>query len=437
MEKRRAFLFTLMLLALFFVQACGFFTIEIPRPRLPGQPRLEETAAPAQLPTPQPPPAVPAEPGPPVRSEQVAPPALTGLLEAYQGALEAVYERVNPSVVNIRVLSRTSTMFPNLPEDHPFFTPPSTPGADTPEDFFSQGVGSGFVWDQQGHIVTNNHVVAGADKLEVTFFDGTILVAELVGADAYTDIAVLKVNAPDGWLVPVVMGDSSDVKVGQLAVAIGNPFGLNGTMTTGIISALGRSLPVEGAASYLIPDIVQTDAPINPGNSGGVLVNISGEVIGITAAIESPSQANAGIGFAIPAAIVDRVVPSLVEKGLYDHPWLGISGRPLTPEVNEAMGLDPGQRGALIVEVISGTPAEKAGLKGGNRVVRVESRNLFIGGDVVVAIDGSTIRSMEDVIAYLARYGVVGQPVTLEILRGGEQISVEVTLGARPAFNTP
>ena len=221
----------------------------------------------------------------------------------------------------------------------PFF---NLPQGQQPQQQYQSALGSGFVWDQNGDIVTNNHVVSGADKIEVTFSDGTIVPATLVGADPDSDLAVIKVDVPADKLHPVQLGDSSAVKVGQLAIAIGNPFGLEGTMTTGIISAVGRSLPANdnSTQSYTIPDVIQTDAPINPGNSGGVLVDVQGQVLGVTSAIESPVRASAGVGFAIPSAIVNNVVPALIKDGKYVHSWLGISGTTLVPDL--ATGNEPG-----------------------------------------------------------------------------------------------
>lgn len=358
------------------------------------------------------------------------------LLAAYQGTLEDIYTAVSPSVVNIRVVQsvqNTAGVDPQAP-GFPFF---NLPQGQQPPQQFQSGLGSGFVLDQAGHIVTNNHVVADADKIEVTFSDGTILPAALVGADPDSDLAVIKVEAPAALLKPVQFGDSSALKVGQLAVAIGNPFGLEGTMTAGIVSALGRSLPVEssGGPSYTIPDIIQTDAPINPGNSGGVLVDAQGQVIGVTSAIESPVRANAGIGFAIPAAIVQNVVPSLVKDGHFDHPWLGISGSGLVPEVAKAMKLPEGQRGVLVNEVMPNSPAEKAGLRGSSQQAGIEGQQVPVGGDVITAIDGQPLQGVDELIAYLARSTSVGQKVSLQILRDGKQQTLEATLAARPGVD--
>jgi S1-C subfamily serine protease len=288
--------------------------------------------------------------------------------------------------------------------------------------------------------VTNNHVVDGADKIEVTFYDGTTVPAERVGVDPDSDLAVVKVDVSADQLHPIEVADSTEVKVGQLAIAIGNPFALEGTMTVGIVSALGRELPAGDTStsglSYTIPDIIQTDAPINPGNSGGVLVNDEGRLIGVTAAIESPVQANAGIGFAIPSAIVQRVVPSLITTGHYDHPMLGLSGTSLTPELAQAMGLDASQRGALVADVTAGGPADKAGVHGSDREAEIDGEQVRVGGDVIVAIDDQPVKEFDELVAYLARHTEVGQTVTLTVLREGQEQELEATLVARAASET-
>jgi serine protease Do len=330
------------------------------------------------------------------------------VLSIYQDTLIKIYEEVNPSVVNIQVLKAGT-----------------------------QGNGSGFVWDKNGYIVTNNHVIEGAAQIRVRFSDGTSIKASLVGGDPDSDLAVIKVDLPPESLLPVTMGDSAQLKVGQLAIAIGTPFGLEGTMTVGIVSALGRSLPVvngilETGLRYTIPDVIQTDAPINPGNSGGVLVNDRGEVIGVTSAIESPVRANAGIGYAIPANIVNRVVPALVAEGRFDHPWLGISGTSLTPEIATALDLPSDTRGAMIIDVTSGSPADQAGLRGSDRQVRIEGTAIRAGGDIITAIDGQTITGVDDVIRYLTTNTIPGQQISVSILRDGNPMVMEVTLGSRP-----
>jgi S1-C subfamily serine protease len=360
--------------------------------------------------------------------------AASDLLSAYQGTLEQIYTAVSPSVVNIHVVENASassssgTQIPGFP----FFNQPQD---QQPQPQFQSALGSGFVWDQDGHIVTNNHVVAGANKIDVTFSDGTTVPATLVGNDPDSDLAVIKVDVASDKLHPVQMADSTAIKVGELAIAIGNPFGLEGTMTTGIVSAVGRSLPADETSfqSYTIPDIIQTDAPINPGNSGGVLIDIQGQVLGVTSAIESPSGTNAGIGFAIPASIVKNVVPTLIKDGKYAHSWLGISGTTLTPDLATGMKLDAGQRGALIEEILPNSPAEKAGLQASNQQITIDGQQVNVGGDVITAIDNQPILQMDDLIAYLAGNTKVDQKVTLSILRDGKEQTVDVTLAARPS----
>jgi len=410
-RKSIGWLALIVALSLVALPACGVMNVL----SVPGARALAPAAAPA-TPTPQP--------------TAVAPSVTGGALAALEGALERVYQDVSPSVVYIEVLQKQQ-----VGSGLPFFREPLP--QQQPEEQYQQGSGSGFVWDQEGHVVTNNHVVNGADKIEVTFSDGTTVPGTVVGTDPASDLAVLKVELPAGQLHPVRMADSTQVRVGQLAVAIGNPFGLENTMTAGIVSALGRSLPAESnsgdGSSYTIPDVIQTDAPINPGNSGGVLVNDQGEVIGVTSAIVSPVGASAGIGFAVPSAIVQKVVPVLIAKGSYEHPWLGISGTTLDPNLAQAMGLDANQRGALVIEVVPGGPAEQADLKGSDRQVTIDGQERQVGGDVVVALDGQPVKTFDDLVAYLVQSTEVGQKATLTVLRDGRERQVEVTIAARPS----
>ena len=343
-----------------------------------------------------------------VQEVQNAPETQTGSsIRDFQATFEQIYELVNPSVVNIQVGSSAAAALSQ-----------GIPG----------GLGSGFVWDDEGHIVTNSHVVNGAGQILVTFADGTTVEAELVGEDPNSDLAVIKVDSSAVEdLRPVTVADSSLVKVGQLAIAIGNPFGLSGTMTEGIVSARARSLPVGdgtvSGGSYTIPDIIQTDAAINPGNSGGVLVDIEGHVIGVTAAIRSTiPNANSGIGFVIPSNIVKRVVPTLIDEGAYEHPRMGVSGRSLSYEVNQVLGLDAGLKGVVVMEVVPNSPAERAGLQGATGQGRA--------GDIIIAIDEQPVRSFEDLTTYLFYNTEVGQEVTLTILRQGEEQEVQLTLGS-------
>ena len=324
-----------------------------------------------------------------------------------------LYERVNPSVVNIEV-----TVTSNEPG--------------TSQLFPAQGQGSGFVFDHNGHIVTNNHVVAEASDLTVTFYDGTSLKAEIIGRDPDSDLAVIKIEVAPESLRPVIWGDSDQLHVGQRAVAIGNPFGLEGSLTSGIISALGRWLPTE-SGQFRIPEIIQTDAAINPGNSGGPLLNSQGEVIGVNTAIV-PRQSGfgersfLGVGFAVPSNLVKRVVPSLIEKGTYEHPWIGFSGNSVTPEIAAAMEL-PEAKGALVAEVLSGSPADQAGLRGGTR--EELGIGTVLGGDVIIALDNQEVQDFEDLISFLSHHSV-GDTVTVTIIRNGQEQKVELTLGPRP-----
>jgi len=366
-------------------------------------------------------PAAVAAAEPVVQSPAERPTALTMAATDLEGRLQEIYSSTNPSVVNIRVIAqRTSAL-----------------GGQAP---VAQGEGSGFVWDSQGHIVTNNHVVDGAQKVTVTFADGASAQATVVGADPESDLAVVKIDPGAVKLQPIGVGDSTGVKVGQLVVAIGNPFGLEGSMTFGIVSALGRSLPASGenavmgqGPTYTIPDIIQTDAPVNPGNSGGVLLDLNGKLIGVPSAIESPVGASSGVGFAIPSAIVKQVVPELIQNGKFVHPWIGISGGTLSAAVAKEMGLAETQRGALVVDVTANSPAEKAGLKGSDQSATIDGQEVRIGGDVITAIEGQSVNRFEDLVTYLARNAKAGQTVKLAILRDGKPLSISLTLAARPA----
>ncbi len=328
--------------------------------------------------------------------------------------LMEIYERVNPAVVSIRVVKKGLVPLP--------FSQPEVP---------QEGRGSGFVWDEKGHIVTNYHVVSDADEVEVIFFNGDAAKAEVIGKDPHSDLAVIKVDELPEGVHPVELGDSSLVRVGQMAIAIGNPFGLAGTMTVGIISALGRTLQ-SAATPFSIPEVIQTDAAINPGNSGGPLLNSSGQVIGINTAIESPLGVNAGIGFAIPINLAKKIVPVLIEKGSFDYPWLGIEGTTVTRALAKEFDL-PVDYGALVIRVVGNGPAEKAGLRGGTRRVQFMGREITLGGDIIVGINGQEIRKFDDLLTYLIYNTTVGQEVTLNVVRDGERVRVKVVLGKRPA----
>ena len=369
-------------------------------------------------------PISPEQPKSGATSSPVTPMVLTSSTE--EQLLVKLYEQVNPSVVNIVVATRLTSMGGRTPS-------PGSGGSDEP---VQRGEGSGFVYDTQGHIVTNNHVVAGADEVRVTFSDDVSALAKVVGTDPDSDLAVIKVEVSASELRPLTIGDSDALKVGQRVVAIGNPFGLEGTMTTGIVSALGRLLSAGSATTsggrYSIPDIIQTDAAVNPGNSGGPLLNLRGEVVGVTSAIESTVGSFSGIGLAIPASIVKKVVPALIRDGRYEHPWLGISAVSLSPALAEAMGLPESQRGVMVAMVTPGSPADKAKLRASEQTVRVDGQEMPADGDIIVGIDNETVKKYDDLITYLTRRTEVGQKVVLSVLREGKVIQVEVTLAARP-----
>jgi len=345
---------------------------------------------------------------------------------------EDLYTKSNPSVVNITVIIGSASTGSGSG------TSPRGNGNGNNQGA-GEALGSGFVYDTQGHIVTNNHVVDGATKITVTFADGVEAAATVVGASADADLAVIKVDAPANELHPLTLGASDALKVGEGVVAIGNPFGQAGSMSTGIVSGLGWLLNDGGASasggSYSIPDVVQTDAAINPGNSGGPLLNLAGEVIGVNTAIDSNSGSNSGVGYAIPADIVSQVIPSLIKTGKYQAPYLGISGITLGSDLAVANKLDANTRGVLVADVSTGGPADKAGLQGSTTSTTVDGLPTAIGGDVIVSVDGQAVKQFDDLLSYLFRHTAVGQKVTLGVLRGGKNTTVTITLGARPTTN--
>jgi S1-C subfamily serine protease len=324
-----------------------------------------------------------------------------------QSVLVELYARANPSVVNITIYGEQNGQVVPL------------------------GQGSGFVNDQEGHIVTNAHVVDSAEQVEVTFSDGTILSADIVGEDLNSDLAVVKVEQLPESIGPLPLGAMRDLAVGQTVVAIGNPFGLEGTLTRGIISALGRNIPA--LTPFSIPQSIQTDAAINPGNSGGPLLNLEGEVIGVNAQIETngTSRSNSGVGFAIPVSIVKLVIPDLKEHGEYEWSWLGVRGGNLTPAMVNAGGLSV-NKGAFISDVTPDGPAATAGLQGAVDSATVDGRVVPIGGDIIIAADGASIQSFDDLLIYIALKTRPGQEVTLTLLRAGETQDVVVKLDDRP-----
>ena len=290
--------------------------------------------------------------------------------------------------------------------------------------------GSGFVYDLDGRIITNNHVVEGASSIEVTFIDGTVASATLVGRDPYSDMAVIDVNVDRSYLVPLTLGNSSELVVGESVVAIGNPFGLADTMTSGIVSATGRQMDATGG--YTIVDVIQTDAAINPGNSGGPLLNMKGEVVGMNTAIISNTNQFSGIGFAIPSDTIKREAPTIISTGTFTHPYLGITGRDMNSGIAQAMGLQADTKGALVDSVVNGGPADTAGLKGGTLTTTINGVQVTIGGDVVIGVNGRTVQSLYDLIVYLERYNRPGETITLKIMRNNSTMDIQLTLGARP-----
>jgi S1-C subfamily serine protease len=291
------------------------------------------------------------------------------------------------------------------------------------------GLGSGFVYDSNGHIITNYHVIEDSDTIQVTFLDGTIASATLIGSDIYSDIAVVKVDSQVTTLHPVVLGFSSDLDVGEPVAAMGNPYGLSDTLTAGIVSAIERNLDATG--NYVIIDIIQLDAAINPGNSGGPLVNMQGQVVGVNTAIQSETGSFAGIGFAIPSDTVKREIDDLIATGTYKHPYLGISGLDVNLPIAEAIGLDTPQ-GFLVIDVTAGSPAEQAGIQGSDHDEVVDGQTVPLGGDVIVEIDGLPVRTLTDAVVYMERNKQPGDTVDLVLIRDLQEQSLTATLGERP-----
>lgn len=338
--------------------------------------------------------------------------------------LRAVYQKANPSVVKIVSLG-------------------VVPVATESEELLPQGQGSGFVWDSAGYIVTNAHVVEGADTVQVIFADDRSVTGEVLGADAFSDLAVIKIDPTGLDLTPVELGNIDEVQVGDRAIAIGAPFDFAGSMTVGTVSGLGRSIRSLDAR-YTIPEVIQTDAPINPGNSGGPLLDALGRVIGVNAQIRSEGgvRANSGVGFAIPIYIAQRVIPALIEQGQYTHPFLGVSGQTFSPEWAEALGFPVDARGAYVTETVAGGPAARAGLIGSDRDTSVtvgvnaitgEPIYLRAGGDLIIGINDQPVEKFDDLLAYLFRNATAGDQVQVTVLRadGGQEV-IAVTLGARP-----
>jgi S1-C subfamily serine protease len=348
-----------------------------------------------------------------------------------QEALAKLYDEAAPSVVNIQVTlngqGAQTAPSPNFPFPFPFPFGGSPfdqgNGQGQPEQQ-ARAEGSGFIYDTAGHIVTNNHVIAEADpdNILVYFANGEWAMARLVARDPQADLAVLQVKAPsDMTLTPLKLAPADSLRVGYSVVAIGSPFGLNETMTVGVVSALGRSMPTsdtaDGTPSYSLPDVIQTDTAINPGNSGGPLLDLQGEVVGVNFAIESPARSNAGVGFAIPVSVVDKVIPALIKDGSYRYPYLGIAGQTINATLAQEKKLADNTLGVYVGDVNKDGPAGKAGLQ---------------ADDILTGIDSQPIHRFEDLLSYLFNQTTPGQKVTLNILRDGKAMSLAVTLAARP-----
>ena len=324
-----------------------------------------------------------------------------GIERSYEYSLVDIFEKSEESVVQVNVLRGGS----------------------------DGGMGSGFVYSEEGYIITNQHVVKDAKKVTVTFLDGEAYIGDVIGTDPDLDIAVVKVSPSNTYLQPITIGDSSKLKVGEKIAAIGNPFGLSGSMTSGIVSQIGRLLPQE--SGYSIPDVIQTDAAINPGNSGGPLINMKGEVVGINTAIQSVTGEFSGIGFAVPSNTVKKIVPVLIEDGEFKHPWMGISGTDVDPELADFRELKS-SKGFLVISVIEGSPAEQAGLIGVTETKEIDGRELAVDGDIVLSIDGKTVRKISDILIHLQREKSIGDEMVLSVNRNGEILELTMVLEERP-----
>ena len=341
------------------------------------------------------------------------------VLAAFEEVLNGIYENVVPSVVYIRVPRAGASSLMGMPG--------------IPDDLL-WSAGSGFVWDEQGHIVTNHHVVEDVigqeDQVRLEFSDSTQAKGTVIGSDPDSDLAVIKIEEGDWNLHPAALGDSSEVRVGQLAVAIGAPFGQEFTMTSGIVSAVGRNISSQG--QFTIPEVIQTDSAINPGNSGGPLLDRSGQVIGINTQIISRTGSFSGVGMAVPVDIAKRVVPPLIADGEFNYPWLGVSIATVDTHYAEGMGLPKETRGALIISTVDDSPADRAGLRGSESTVDIDGTDYRSGGDIIVAIGPHEISSTNDLIAHLTYHNSPGDTVSIVVLRDGQRQELEVTLGQRP-----
>ena len=329
---------------------------------------------------------------------------VTSIQTSSKFSLMEIFEKTEASVVQVNVRSADGRIMPG-------------------------SMGSGFVYSDDGYIITNNHVIDNAEKVTITFLDGESYIAQIIGTDSDLDLAVLKVQPGSTYLQPIPIGDSSQLKVGQEIAAIGNPFGLSGSMTSGIISQMGRLLPQD--SGYSIPDVIQTDAAINPGNSGGPLLNMKGEVVGINTAIQSATGEFTGVGFAVPSNTVKKVIPVMIEDGIFYHPWMGISGSDVDPELAKVRELNS-SKGFLIATVVEGSPAEDAGLQGVTNTKEIDGREYPLDGDIILKIDDVVVRKISDILVYLQREKSIGDEMIMTINRDGVLIEKVLVLGERP-----
>lgn len=331
--------------------------------------------------------------------------------------MSGIYERTVPSVVGLRVIKSITIggTAPGMPQG----------------DFVSRAAGSGFVWDDEGHVVTNKHVIDGADRIIVVMSHGVQTEAELVGDDPDSDLAVIKITDDTVRPPAIALGDSDSIKPGELAVAIGDPFSRGFSMTSGIISAVGRTInPTD--SNFSVPRVVQHDAATNPGNSGGPLLNRNGEVVAINTQIISETGGFSGVGLAIPVNLAKLVAPALIANGRYEYPFIGIRGVSLSPDIARAMGLPAETRGALVLAVGTGTAAAEAGLRASDRLTMINGAELPIGGDIITAMNGTPMTGMDDVVAYTVEHTQPGDSVQFTVMRDGEEMQMEVTMRARP-----
>jgi len=357
------------------------------------------------------------------------------IVAAQEEVINRIYETALPSVVQIRVTHKIGeeSSFPDAPgaPGRPFDFDRFRDMPGVPDEFFRRGNGTGFVWDEEGRIVTNHHVIDGASRITVIFSDPSEMDATLLGSDPDSDLAVLQIDVSDAPTQPVPLADSDAVKVGQMAAAIGNPFGQEFTITTGIISAVGRAIR-SGNGAFSVPKVIQTDAPNNPGNSGGPLLDRKGRVVGVNTQIISRSGSSAGVGSAVPINAAKRVIPVLINEVAYEHAWMGISGSTLSPDVAGLMDLPEDTRGILVIAASEDGPPGQADLRGSDRTVESEGIDYPVGGDVIVSINDFPTNEMDELLSYLIDKTRPEDEVTLDVVRDGERQSINVTLDTRP-----